>query len=66
MIFKKFSIICFKFPKCNLVFPCTLQAAKADMKSGLTGQHLADSAAIVSLDGVVLYPCVSGFNTHIV
>ena len=36
------------------------------MKSGLTVQHLADSAAIVSLNGVVLYPSVSGFNTHIV
>ena len=64
--FKKFSFICFKFPKYNLVFPCTFQAAKADMNSGLTVQHLADSVAIVSLDGVVLYPCVSGLNTHIV
>ena len=49
-VFKKFSIIWFRIPKkCNLVFPYIL-----DMKSGLAGQHLADSAAMLSLDGVVL------------
>ena len=40
--------------KCSLVFPYILESAKADLKSGLAGQNLADSAAMLSLDGVVL------------
>ena len=41
--------------KSNLVFPCTHQVPKADWRSVFVGQHLADSTAMLSLDGVVPY-----------
>ena len=58
---RNFQLYGFEFPKSNLVFPYT-PVPMADMKSGLVRQHLADSTAMLSLDGVVFCPCVSGFK----
>ena len=41
-------------PKMQSCVSLHTRISKADMKSGLAGQHLADSAAMLSLDGVVL------------
>ena len=57
-----FSYMVSNSQKANLVFPCTHCEYMADAKSGLVWQHLADSTATFSLDGVVFSPCVSGFN----
>ena len=55
MFFKKFSILWFRTPKkMQSCVSLHTRISKADMKSGLAGQHLADSAAMLSLDGVVL------------